>query len=41
MTAATALLRRLITRRRHVPTRRPRPWLANVTGSPLAEAQAR
>ena len=27
--------------RRHIPTVTPRPWLANVTGSPLAEAMAR
>jgi hypothetical protein len=27
--------------RRHTPTVTPRPWLASVTGSPLAEAMAR
>jgi hypothetical protein len=27
--------------RRHIPTVTPRPWLASVTGSPLAEAMAR
>jgi hypothetical protein len=27
--------------RRHIPTVTPRPWLASVTGSPLAEAMNR